>query len=164
MPSTFNPLPPRFDPTNAPGLSPEAREAVTAAFDAMSTWRSEIARGNEQNIPKVIEKVAAAAAALGWPEQIVEATSGQMQSLAQMQVQTMDRLMEAWEEELRSPGSISGSASAVLAKLQSIGVSANPGAASMGTMNPFGLWLSYTRQWQDAWLGMMTPSAKRPPR
>jgi hypothetical protein len=50
------------------GLSDEARKAVNAAFDAMSTWRIETAKNSEKNSEQVIEKMAAAARALGWPE------------------------------------------------------------------------------------------------
>jgi hypothetical protein len=63
-----------FNPMWAPKLSDEARKAVNAAFDAMSTWRIETANNSEKNSEQVIEKMAAAARALGWPEQIVDAT------------------------------------------------------------------------------------------
>ncbi len=63
----------KFDPMAVPGLSNEARDAVNAAFEAMSTWRTEIAQNSEKNLEQVIEKMAAAARALGWPEQIVDA-------------------------------------------------------------------------------------------
>ena len=41
------------------------RSAVNAAFDAMSAWRNETAEAREKNSKVVIEKMAAAAAALG---------------------------------------------------------------------------------------------------
>ena len=70
MPSKFAETMARsFNPMSAPGLSDEALRAVNAAFDAMSTWRAEIADNNERNIDRVIEKMAAAARALGWPPQ-----------------------------------------------------------------------------------------------
>jgi hypothetical protein len=59
--------PRNFNPMWAPGLSDEARKAVNAAFDAMSTWRIETAKNSEKNSEQVIEKLAAAARALGWP-------------------------------------------------------------------------------------------------
>jgi hypothetical protein len=47
MPSKSTPKPPRnFD--SAPGLSDEARQAVNAAFDAMSNWRIETANASVQ--------------------------------------------------------------------------------------------------------------------
>src|SRR5262245_66191424 len=70
-----------FKPTWAPTLSDEARKAVNDAFDAMSAWRIETASNNEKNSEQVIEKLAAAARALGWPEQIVDATRAQMQGI-----------------------------------------------------------------------------------
>ena len=82
-PRNFNPMP-------ATGLSDEAREAVRAAFDAISAWRIDIANSNEKNSEQVIEKMAAAARALGWPEQIVDATRTQLQSITKMQIQMID--------------------------------------------------------------------------
>lgn len=70
--------PRNFNPTAVPGLSDEAREAVNAAFDAMSSWRVEAAKENEKHSQEVIEKMAAAARALGWPEQIVDAARAQL--------------------------------------------------------------------------------------
>jgi hypothetical protein len=73
---------------SVPRHSDEARKAVNAAFDAMSTWRIEIVDNSEKNSEQVIEKMAAAAQALGWPEQIVDASRAQMQSVTKMQIQT----------------------------------------------------------------------------
>jgi hypothetical protein len=50
-----------FNPMSVTGLSDEARQAVNAAFDAMSAWRIDIANSNEKNSEQVIEKMAAAA-------------------------------------------------------------------------------------------------------
>jgi hypothetical protein len=72
--------PRNFNLMSVPGLSDEARKAVNAAFDAMSTWRIETANNNEKNSEQVIEKLAAAARALGWPEQIVDGTRAQRSS------------------------------------------------------------------------------------
>jgi hypothetical protein len=70
-----------FNPMLGPGLSDEARKAVKAAFDAMSTWRMEIVNDNEKNLEQVIDKIAAAARAFGWPEEIAETTREQMQTI-----------------------------------------------------------------------------------
>src|SRR5262245_1065545 len=93
----------RFDPMAIPGLSRRARESVNAAFEAMSDWRSELADNNEKNIKRVIEKMATAAAELGWPEQVVDAARTQLQNLTEMQIKTMDQMMDDWEEQLKLP-------------------------------------------------------------
>ena len=108
-----------FNPMLASKLSEEARRAVNEVFDAMSTWRTETVNSSEKNGEQVIEKMAAAARALGWPEQIVDATRTQMQSITKMQIQTMDQVMDAWEEQIRSPNPMAGS-SAMMSKLKSL--------------------------------------------
>ena len=104
MPRSFLEVEPRsFNPMSVPGLTNEVREAVNGALKAMSTWRNDIAETSEKNGKRVIEKMAAAAAALGWPEQIVDAARAQMQSIVEMQIQTLDHTMDAWEEQLKLP-------------------------------------------------------------
>src|SRR5262245_5121135 len=91
--------PRNFNPTWAPALSDEARRAVNDAFDAMTTWRIETAKNSEKKNEQVIEKLAAAARAVGLAEQIVDTIRAQMQSITKMQIQTMDQIMDAWEEQ-----------------------------------------------------------------
>src|SRR6201987_335066 len=112
----------KFDPMAVPGLSAEAHDAVNAAFDAMSTWRTETVNTSEKNLEQVIEKMAAAARALGWPEQIVDATRSQMQTLTKTQIQMMDQMMEAWEEQIKSPNP-----TMMLSKLKSLSSLAQAG-------------------------------------
>ena len=75
-------------------LSDEARKAVNEAFDAISNWRSETLSNSEKNSGQVIEKMAAAARALGWPEQVVDTTREQLQNITKMQIETLDRMMD----------------------------------------------------------------------
>jgi cob(I)alamin adenosyltransferase len=110
--------PRKFDPMIVPGLSNEARDAVNAAFDAMSTWCTETVNTSEKNLEQVIEKMAAAARALGWPEQIVDATRSEMRRVTKTQIQMMDQLVDAWEEQIKSPNP-----SAMLSKLSRCRVS-----------------------------------------
>jgi len=133
--------PRNFNPMWAPGLSEEARKPVNAAFDAMSTWRIETAKNSEKNGEQVIEKMAAAAQALGWPEQVVDTIRAQMQSITKMQIQTMDQMMDAWEEQIKSPNP-----TAMLSKLKSL-----PGFAT----NPMQFWMQWAEQWQKAWADAM---------
>jgi predicted O-linked N-acetylglucosamine transferase (SPINDLY family) len=155
MQNEFAEVTPRnFDAMAAAGLSDEARKAVDAAFDAMSNWRIETAKSSEKNIEQVIEKMAAAARALGWPEEIVETIRAQMQSITKMQIQTMDHVMDAWEDQIKAPSRITPSA--MLLKLKSF-----PGMSPAGTWpsadtfqaataNPMQFWMQCAEQWQKA--------------
>ncbi|HEX8829120.1 MAG TPA: hypothetical protein VF778_13520 [Xanthobacteraceae bacterium] len=111
---------------------------------------------HEKSFDEVVDKMAAAARAMGWPDQIVAATRSQMQSITKMQVEMMDHLMDAWEEEIESPRQ----ASAMLSKLKSLpalgSVGLWPGAAQMAAFNPFGLYMQVAEQWQKAWTDAMT--------
>jgi hypothetical protein len=149
--------PGNFNPMSTSQLPNEARKAVNAAFDAMTTWRTEIADSSEE----VIEKMAAAARALGWPEQIVDTTSAQMQSITKMQVQAMDHIMDAWEEQIKSPNP-----SAAMSKLKSLPSFGPAGswpitnASQMAAMNPFGIYMQVAQEWQKAWADVMAFWAK----
>jgi len=155
-----------FSPTSVPGLSNKAREAVNAAFDAMSTWRNETAHTSEKNSKQVIDKMAAAAAALGWPEQIVDMARTQMQSITEMQTKTIDHMMDAWEEQLKLPNPMSASPSALLSKLKSFPAFGSAGswpgadAFQMAAMNPLRFWTQFAEQWQKSWAETMTAWTK----
>src|SRR5437764_4817936 len=143
---------PNLDPMSVPGLSAEARKAVNAVFDAMSTWRTEAVNNSEKNINEVIEKMSAAARALGWPQQIVDAARAQMQHVSKMQIQTLDQMMDAWEEQIKSPNS-----SAMASKLKPLpglspaGTWPNADALSMAAWNPFAAYMQLLEHWQKAW-------------
>jgi hypothetical protein len=163
MPNQSAELTPRsFNPMSIPGLSNKAREAVNAAFDAMSTWRNEAADTSEKNSKQVIEKLAAAAAALGWPEQIVDAARTQIESVTELQIKTMDRMMDAWEEQLKLPNPMTASPSAMLSRLKSLpsfgAAGAWPGADALQrvAMNPMEFWMQCAQQWQKSWTSTMT--------
>ena len=154
MPSKFAEVTSRnFSPKLAPELSDEARKAVNAAFDAMSIWRIETV----DKFETVIDKMAVAARALGWPQQIVDATHAQMLDVIKMQIQTTDRLMDAWEGQIKSPSS----SSAILSKLQSISSFGPAGGwpsaagAQMAAFNPFAMYMQMAQQWQKTWSDAM---------
>ena len=135
----------KLDPMSIPGLSNEARDAVNAAFDAMSAWRTETVNNSEKNLEQVIEKMAAAARAIGWPEQIVDVTRSQMQIMTKTQIQVMDQMMDAWEEQIKSPNP-----SAILSKLKSMS-----NVADMSAMNPMQFFMQAIEQWQKVWSDAM---------
>jgi hypothetical protein len=121
----------------------------------------------KKNGKRVIEKMAAAAAAVGWPEQVVDAARTQLQSIAEIQIKTMDQLMDAWEEQIKLPNPMTASPSAMLSKLKSL-----PGLASAGSgpsaedfqkaaTNPLQLWMLLAEQWQRTWADTMGLWGKR---
>ena len=140
-----------FNPMAVPGLSDEARKAVKAAFDAMSDWRMEIVNDNEKNLERVIDKMAAAARALGWPEEIADTTRAQMQTINKMQLKMMDDMMDAWEGQLSSPNT----PSSILSKLKFSPplspAGSWPFAATSQMADPFGVYMQIAQQWQKAW-------------
>jgi hypothetical protein len=151
-----------FNPLSVPGLTAEAREAVNSALKSISSWRNDLVEANEKNGKRVLEKMAAAAATLGWPEQIVDAARTQMQSIAETQIKMMDQVMDAWEEQLKLPNPMTASPSAMLSKLKSF-----PGLGSAGSwpsadalqqaaLNPLQFWMQFAEQWQKSWAQSMT--------
>jgi hypothetical protein len=162
MHSKFLEITPRtFSPMPMPGLSNKGREAVNAALDAMSTWRNETADASEKHGTEVVEKVAAAAKALGWPEQVVDAVRAQIQSVSEIQIKTMDQIMDVWEEQLKLPDPTSAPMSSMMSKLKS-----SPGFSPAGNWpgfdatNPMQAWLQFLEQWQKHWAEAMATWGK----
>src|SRR5260370_39988967 len=81
-----------------PKLSEEAREAISAAVDAIAECHNEVAASSE----KVVTKIAQAARVLGWPDQVVSGMINQMQSVTEMQIQMMDHTIEVWREQIKA--------------------------------------------------------------
>jgi len=141
------------------GLVSKRREAA---------WRNEIADTSEKNGKRVIEKMAAAAKALGWPEQIVDATRTQMLSAAEMQIKTIDHMIDAWEEQAKLPNAMTASPSAMLSKLKTlpgfVPIGSWPGAAAsqgMAAMNPLQFWMQLGENWKKACADTMPVWGKR---
>ena len=167
MPGDFLEVRPRdFDPKSITGLSSEAKDAVNAALKAMSAWRNEIADTSEKNGKRVIEKMAAAATALGWPEQIVEATRSQLQTIASLQIKTMDQMMDAWEEQIKLPDAMTASPSAMLSKLKALpGLGGSAGwpsadAFQKAAASPLQFWMQLMEQAQKSWTDMINKTTK----
>ena len=106
--------------------------------------------------------MAKAAAALGWPEQIVDAARAQMQSINAMQIKTMDHIMDAWKEQLKLPDPTGASPSAMLEKLKSMpgfgagGEWPNADALQQAATAPLALWIEFAKQWQKLWADSIT--------
>jgi hypothetical protein len=70
----------------------------------------------------------------------------------------MDQMMDAWEEQLKSPSPMTASPSAMLSKLTFL-----PGltTASAAAANPIEVWMKLAQQWQRTWIDMFGATGKR---
>ena len=136
-------------------LSDEAREAISAAFDAIAECHNEVAASSE----KVVTKISQAARVLGWPDQVVSGMINQMQSVTKMQIQMMDHTMEVWREQIKSWPSRSPPDNWLDAEVFK--------AMSVNTAQ---FWTRMGEQWQKDWAQMMMlqrvarPSKRNVPR
>ena len=93
-------------------------------------------------------------------QQIAEAARSQLQGITEMQIKTIDHLMDAWEQQLKSPNPMAASPE-MLSKLQSV-----PGMGGAGTWpgaiaaNPMEFWTQFAQQWQKSWSDAMAFWAK----
>ena len=85
-----------------------------------------------------------------------------MEAVTKMQIQTMDRMMDTWEEQIKSPKS----SSTMLSKLTSlpdfgsVGSWLNTGNPQMAGLNAFQLYMQVAQQWQKTWADAMASWAK----
>ena len=120
-------------------LPRETREAIEAVFDALSAWRHEIGACAERHSETVLDKMGAAARALGWPKELVEASHKHLAQASKMQMHVIDQLMGAWQKQLTSP--TSDQFIAQLGKLPSPGF----------TATPIDFWMQTTEMWRRNW-------------
>jgi len=161
MPNNFLEVGDRnFNRISEPGLTKEAREALNGVLKVMSNWRDELVESNEKNGKRLIEKIASAAEELGWPEQFVDATRSQLQTIAETQIKMMDQLTDAWDEQLKLPNPKTASPS-MLSNLMSSGFPPTGGSQSAEqlqrmALSPVQFWMQWAEHWQKSWEQVMT--------
>jgi len=138
-----------------PSLPREAREAIKSVFDALSEWRDEISTSTERYSESVLDKMAVAARALGWPKELVDASHKHLMQASKAQMHLIDQLMDAWEKQLSAPTS-----NQFLAQLNKF-----PGASfgAMPMSSPFDLWMQAAETWQRNWASALSMWAKSGP-
>src|SRR5678809_1347332 len=82
-------------------LNGEARQALMHAFYAVSQWRDDITLANDRYLTRVLDQVAAAQRAQGWPHSVTVATREQLLRASKVQTQMIDQLMGDWEHQLK---------------------------------------------------------------
>jgi hypothetical protein len=145
-------------------LNGEVRQAVMDVFNAVSQWRDEISRVNERYLTDVLDQVAAAQRAQGWPNSVTVATREHLLQASKVQAQMIDQLMGDWEQRLKSRGAAPDPS---MSRRPSV---ANPVAEMMRlgemTLTPFKIWLSAAEAWQRSWaeaLRASTDTQQAPP-
>ena len=132
------------------GLDGKTREAFKKTFDAMSEWRDEITASTERYAERVFDTFAVAARGVGWPESLINTTKAQVLQASKMQTQMMDRLMETWQDQLKSPVS----PGQFLGKF-------TQGASGTGLdnamANPVQFWMQAMETWQDQLKSPVSP-------
>lgn len=130
-------------------LNGEARHAVMHAFYAVSQWRDEIALANDRYLTRVLDQVAAAQRAQGWPHSVTVATREHLLRASKLQTQMIDQLMGDWEHQLKSRTALPDpsmlrltSAADPLSEMIRLGEM---------TLTPFKLWLNAAEAWQRSW-------------
>lgn len=139
-------------------LNDEARRAMGSAIDALNDWRNEMAGANERYSSRVFDQMSAATRAMGWPDEMVNATRQQLQNASRMQLQMMEQLMEAWKTQLRDP-----SASFQMPSMPDF----TKGFGDMGGFGgmsaaPFQMWMQAAEMWQKNWASAMSLWMKGP--
>jgi hypothetical protein len=137
-------------------LPRDACEAIEAVFDALSKWRDELGASTERHSETVLDKMADAARALGWPKELVDASHKHLLQASNVQMQTIDQLMDAWKKQLTAP-----EANQFMAQLRAF-----PGASfgGMPVSSPLDLWMQVAETWQRNWqsaLSMWTSGSSR---
>jgi hypothetical protein len=137
-------------------LPRDAREAIEAVFDALSKWRDELGASTERHSETVLDKMADAARALGWPKELVDASHKHLLQASKVQMQTIDQLMDAWKKQLTAP-----EANQFMAQPRAF-----PGASfgGMPVSSPLDLWMQAAETWQRNWqsaLSMWTSGSSR---
>jgi hypothetical protein len=143
------------------GLSDEARRAVNAAFDAMSEWRNEVSASSDRYTGKVMDKMSEAARIMGWPDALISATKTHLQQTSRMQTQMIDQFMDAWQQQLKSPGSpvqLPTFPGLQLPGMPNMQMPGMPGMGQLGSMPmaPLQMWLQFADMWQKSFSQAMS--------
>lgn len=153
------------DALGAAGVSEEVQSALTSAFEAMCDWRQDAANQAERHGNKVFDRMGTAAKAMGWPAELVDMTRQQMQQASRMQIQVLDQVMDAWEQQVKNPGAglqmVPGGNGS---PFQFPNFGNMPGMPGMGMLDmknmpdfgtlptaPLQFWMQAAEMWQKSW-------------
>ncbi|MGD9783592.1 MAG: hypothetical protein AB7E80_00685 [Hyphomicrobiaceae bacterium] len=155
-----------FSPQSMKEFNDDARRAMGAAFDALNDWRNEMAGANERYSARVFDQMSSATRAMGWPEEMVNATREQLQNASRMQLQMMDQVMQAWKMQIKNPAASSmgmGMPGDFMKGMPDF----TKGLGDMGGFGgmsaaPFQFWMQAAEMWQKNWASAMSLWMKGP--
>jgi cellobiose-specific phosphotransferase system component IIA len=151
-------------------LSGEARQAVATALSALSQWRNETFTANDRCLTKVLEEIANAHRALGWPDHVAAAAKEHVLKASKVQTSMIDQAMDVWEQQLQSESTYSGppgSPFQVPAHSQSVFNIPVPEMIRVSdmTLASFKLWMQTAATCQRNWIAAMSSGVlPKPPR
>jgi hypothetical protein len=122
----------------------DPRKSFAAVADALVEWREEFGETAKRHNDIVMDKIADAARAVGWPEEAVDATRTHLSHMSKFQVQMLDQFIDSWQQQLKSPV-----AAEFLSGLRGAGAGMQSATAMSNLANnPFELWMQATLAWQ----------------
>lgn len=122
----------------------DPRKAFAAVVDALAEWREEFGETAERHSEAVTERIADAARAVGWPEEVVEASRTHLTQMRKFQVQMLDQFIGAWQQQLKAPA-----AAEFVSALRGVGagLQSAPAISDLAS-KPFELWMQAALAWQ----------------
>jgi hypothetical protein len=96
---------------------------------------------------------------MGWPHQWNAAAREQLLQASKMQTQMIDQIMDGWEQQLKSPARLQGSA---MLPMPALSGSNDPMTDMMRfweTFPPFKFWMQAAEEWQRQWMAIESGSA-----
>jgi hypothetical protein len=151
-----------FEVQSLASLNNEARQAVTVALDSLVHWRNEIVAANERWLTKVLDQVADAHRALGWPEQVTRVAKENILQASMVQSHVIDQAMDAWQQQLKSQDARSGMPRFIFqapAPSQFTVPASEIMRFSEMTLVPFKLWIEAAETWQRTWITAVSGGA-----
>jgi hypothetical protein len=143
-------------------ISSESRRAVASAFEALEQWRDEIFSANDRCLTKVLDQMAAAHRAVGWPDHVTAAAREHLLKASKVQTQMIDQVMDAWERRLKSEEVARSLPEGLAFQMPAF---SDPVSEMMRlgemTLVPFKLWIQAAEAWQRNWAAAMSGSAEQ---
>jgi hypothetical protein len=107
-------------------------------------------------LANALDQMSVAARTLGWPDSAVSGMREHLQGVSKMQAQIIDRFIDAWSGNLKSPPALRSVPPGLPDWSQ--GVSAFSAPPGMGSMSfaPMDFWVQAAETWQRNWMSAMS--------